>query len=37
MPMARAAIGDRADLAANSSVADLSRSTLSNSTVVTPP
>lgn len=37
MPMARAAIGDRADLAANSSIADLSRSTLSNSTVVTPP
>lgn len=34
MPMARAAIGDRADIAANS---DLTRATLSHSTVVTPP
>jgi hypothetical protein len=34
MPMARAAIGDRGDMAANS---DLTRATLSHSTVVTPP
>jgi PAS domain-containing protein len=34
MPMGRAAIGERADLAANS---DISRATFANSTVVTPP
>lgn len=34
MPMARAAIGDRGDMAANS---DISRVTLPNSSVVTPP
>jgi len=37
MPMARAANGDRADLTGNTSIADLSRASLSNSTVVTPP
>ena len=39
MPMARAANGDRADLTANSDVSrsDVSRATLPNSTVVTPP
>lgn len=37
MPMARAAIGDRADFTANTSLTDVSRANFSNSTVVTPP
>ncbi len=37
MPMARAANGDRADHTANSSIVEISRATLPNSTVVTPP
>jgi hypothetical protein len=37
MPMARAANGDRSDLTGNTSIADVSRASLSKSTLVTPP
>ena len=37
LPMARAAIGDRVDYTANTSIVDASRTSVSNSTVVTPP
>ena len=36
MPMARSAVSDRADFTANGSVSEISRSTLSHSTVVSP-